>query len=72
MKNQMNHPPVVELENKAGCRYMLVSVVSKRARQIQDIDKNTPQKPVAIAVNELDRGELNITYPSEYYQTSEK
>ncbi len=72
MNHQMNHPPVVELENKAGCRYMLVSVVSKRARQIQDADKNTPQKPVAIAVEELDEGELNITYPPEYFQTSEK
>lgn len=72
MNHQMNHPPVVELEKKSGCRYMLVSVVSKRARQIQDADKNTPLKPVAIAVDELDRGELEITYPNEYYQTSEK
>lgn len=34
MSHQMNHPPVVELENIAGCRYMLVTAVAKRARQL--------------------------------------
>ena len=35
MSHQMNDPPVVELENIAGCRYMLVTAVAKRARQRQ-------------------------------------
>ena len=62
MSHQMNHPPVVELENIAGCRYMLVTAVAKRARQLL----------VAKAVDELYNGELCVRYPAEYYQTSEK
>lgn len=72
MNNPMNRPPVVELENKAGCRYMLVSVVSKRARQIQSSNKSTQKKPVAQAVEELYKGDLKINFPAEYYQNSEK
>ena len=62
MSHQMNHPPVVELENIAGCRYMLVTAVAKRARQLL----------VSKAVDELYNGELCVRYPAEYYQTSEK
>lgn len=68
----MNHPPVVELEKKAGCRYMLVSVVAKRARQILSIDRNNPRKPVEQAVEELENGELIVEYPSEYHAHSAK
>lgn len=73
MFNQMNHPPVNELEQKAGCRYMLVTTVAKRARQIlvsREKDINT--KPVSSAVDELYNGQLDIDFPPEYYQTSEK
>lgn len=73
MSHQMNHPPVVELEKKAGCRYMLVTAVAKRARQI--INRNgddTELNPVTEAVDELYNGELEIKYPAEYYQSSEK
>lgn len=72
MSNPMNRPPVVELENKAGCRYMLVSVISKRARQIQSSNKSVQKKPVAQAVEELYDGNLKIKFPTEYYQNSEK
>ncbi|MBQ9949695.1 MAG: DNA-directed RNA polymerase subunit omega [Clostridia bacterium] len=30
----LNNPPINELEQKAGCRYLLVSAVAKRAREI--------------------------------------
>lgn len=74
MSHQMNHPPVVELEQKAGCRYMLVTTVAKRARQIlvSKADDEINAKPVAKAVDELYNGKLNIKYPNEYFQTSEK
>ena len=72
MSHQMNHPPVVELENKAGCRYMLVTTVARRARQIIAKKQYSELKPVTQAVDELYSGELDIKYPSEYYQTSEK
>ena len=32
----MNRPPVNELVEKAGSRYMLVTAVAVRARQLQD------------------------------------
>lgn len=68
----MNQPPVNEIEGKAGCRYMLVTSVAKRARQImrsgEDIGN---EKPVSIAVVELSQDKLTIQYPDEYRKTSE-
>lgn len=72
MSRQMNHPPVVELETKAGCRYMLVTTVAKRARQILSKKEPSDIKPVAQAIDELYNDELNIKYPGEYFQSSEK
>ena len=69
----MNHPPVIELEKKAGCRYMLVTAVSKRARKIleskEDIGNN---KAVSIAVEEMYDGLLELEYPDEYKRPSER
>lgn len=68
----MNNPPVDEIEKKAGCRYMLVTSVAKRARQImrsgEDIGN---EKPVSLAVEELNEDKLEIQYPDEYRKTSE-
>ena len=72
MAHQMNHPPVFELEKKAGCRYMLVTTVAKRARQILAKKEPSDVKPVARAIDELNNGELEIKYPNEYFQSSEK
>ena len=61
MSHQMNHPPVVELENIAGCRYMLVTAVAKRARQLLvSKEESSDKKPVAKAVDELYNGELCV------------
>lgn len=72
MNRQMNHPPVVELESKAGCRYMLVTSVARRARQLIAKKQHSDLKPVTQAVYELYNDELELKYPNEYYQTSEK
>ena len=72
MKRQMNHPPVFELESKAGCRYMLVTTVAKRARQIMLNKEQHELKPVAQAIDELYNDELEVKFPSEYLSTSEK
>ncbi|MBR4435791.1 MAG: DNA-directed RNA polymerase subunit omega [Clostridia bacterium] len=72
MNRQMNHPPVFELEKKAGCRYMLVTSVAKRARQIIAKDAESDIKPVTRAIEEMYNDELELKYPSEYFQTSEK
>lgn len=68
----MNQPPVNEIEVKAGCRYMLVTSVAKRARQIMKTREDIGnEKPVSIAVEELNEDKLVIRYPDEYRKTSE-
>jgi DNA-directed RNA polymerase omega subunit len=68
----MNRPPVNEIEEKAGCRYMLVTSVAKRARQIMKSGEDIGnEKPVSIAVDELNQDKLTIKYPEEYKKTSE-
>lgn len=63
----MNKPPVNELQDKVGCRYMLVTVVSKRARQLtNEPDVIGDRKPVSVAVEELYDDKLNVKYPEEY------
>lgn len=60
----MIDPPIKRLLEKADSRYELISIVSKRARQI--IDGSEPlvdeglKKPVTIAINEVDRELLDI------------
>ena len=62
----MTNPNILQLLEKADCRYTLVVEVSKRARQLVDgipplIDaKDKENMPVSIAVDEVDRG--LITY----------
>ena len=62
----MTNPNILQLLEKADCRYTLVVEVSKRARQRVDgipplIDaKDKENMPVSIAVDEVDRG--LITY----------
>ena len=62
----MPNPNILQLLEKADCRYTLVVEVSKRARQLVDgipplIDaKDKENMPVSIAVDEVNRG--LITY----------
>lgn len=62
----MTNPNILQLLEKADCRYTLVVEVSKRARQLVDgipplIDaKDKENMPVSIAIDEVDRG--LITY----------
>ncbi|MBR4040120.1 MAG: DNA-directed RNA polymerase subunit omega [Clostridia bacterium] len=66
MNMSMTNPNILQLLEKADCRYTLVVEVSKRARQLMDgipplIDaKDKENMPVSIAVDEVDRG--LITY----------
>lgn len=61
--------PLNEMIEKAGCRYMLVTAVSTRARQLQsNPDKLGDRKPVSVAVDELLHDELTVEPPKEYYQ----
>ena len=63
----MNKPPVNELQAKGGCRYMLVTTVAKRARQLLDHPEELgDRKPVTVAVEELDHDQLKIEFPEDY------
>ena len=65
----MMNRPLNELVKKTGCRYMLVTAVAQRARQLQaDPDKLGERKPVSVAVDELYHGKLTLDFPKEYYQ----
>jgi DNA-directed RNA polymerase subunit omega len=62
MNNSMINPSVVELLKKVDNRYSLVIVTSKRARQLIEGDmpkiKVTSSKPLTVAVNEVNAGEI--------------
>lgn len=67
----MNQPLNQLVEKAGGCRYMLVTAVAQRARQLQsDPDKLGDRKPVTVAMDELYHDELTLEYPKEYYQNS--
>lgn len=62
----MNYPPLTDLQNKVGCRYMLVTAVAKRARQLmEDPEKLDDRKPVSTAVDELFNDKLEVVLPEE-------
>lgn len=63
----MNKPPLNELQSKVGCRYMLVTVVAKRARQLIGHEEQLQnRKAVSYAVDELYDDKLSINYPEDY------
>ena len=65
----MNQPLNQLIEKAGGCRYMLVTAVAQRARQLQsDPDKLGDRKPVTVAVDELYNDELTLEYPKEFSQ----
>ena len=61
----MLYPPLSDLVTKVGSRYLLVNLVSKRARHISTEAENneTPltRKPVSIAIDEVFTGKLTAT-----------
>ena len=62
----MLNQPLNELIEKAGGRYLLVTSVSQRARQLQeDPEKLGDRKPVTTAIEELYADELVITPKDE-------
>ena len=67
----MTNPNILQLLQKADCRYTLVVEVSKRARQLMDgipalIDtKDKENMPVSIAIDEVNRGLISNDRPAE-------
>jgi len=59
----MNVPPLNELQKKVGCRYMLVTAVARRARQlVTDPERIGDKKAVSVAVEELYANKLRINF----------
>ena len=67
----MTDPNILQLLEKADCRYTLVVEVSKRARQLVDgvpplIDaKDKENMPVSIAIDEVNRGLISYERTAE-------
>ena len=67
----MTNPNILQLLEKADCRYTLVVEVSKRARQLVDgipplIDaKDKENMPVSIAIDEVNRGLISYERTAE-------
>ena len=61
--------PLNDMVKRTGCRYMLVTAVAQRARQLQaDPEKLGNRKPVSVATQELLDDQLDLEFPKEYYQ----
>ena len=66
----MLYPPVADLLKNVDSRYLLVNVVSHRARQIaaeaEAFQEELPEKPVTLAIREVAAGELSGSVKEEY------
>ena len=66
----MLYPPVADLLKKVDSRYLLVNLVAHRARQIaaeaEAFQEDLPEKPVTMAIEEVEDGELSATVKEEY------
>lgn len=66
----MLYPPVTDLVEKVGSRYLLVNLVARRARDIAEIadTQGLPleKKPVSCAIDEVYTGKLKISDSMEY------
>ena len=60
----MLYPPMAELVEKVGSRYLLVNVVAERARELSakaEEEGYTPEKkPVSAAIDEIYTGKLAV------------
>lgn len=60
----MLYPPMGELADKVGSRYLLVNLVARRARSIASTAEENgdilDMKPVSMAIDEVYTGELSI------------
>lgn len=60
MKKSMINPSIVDLLNKIDSRYALVTITSKRARQLIEGEKplidTEITKPLSVAINEINDG----------------
>ena len=60
----MLYPPMADLVDKVGSRYLLVNLVARRARDIADAAEEheviLEKKPVSTAIDEVYSGKLTL------------
>ena len=60
----MLYPPMSDLVEKVGSRYLLVNLVARRAREIsakaEEEGISPEKKPVSIAIDEVFSGKLTV------------
>ncbi len=60
----MLYPPMSDLVEKVGSRYLLVNLVARRAREISSIaeesEESLEKKPVSSAIDEVYTGKLKV------------
>lgn len=65
----MLYPPMNELLENVGSRYLMVNVVARRARQIamevEEMNEQLDDKPVTLAINEIYEGRLTASLKPE-------
>lgn len=62
----MLYPSLSDLLHQVNSRYMLVNIISQRAREIsvqaETLDDPLDKKPVSIAIEEVASGDIRVTY----------
>ena len=58
------NPTIESLLEKVDCKYTLVIVVSRRARQLIKDGDTKENNPMTVAINEINDG--TVTYQSHY------
>lgn len=70
----MLYPPMADLVDKVGSRYLLVNIIARRARELaSDAEEHgytLDKKPVSTAIDEVYSGKLKVgTYtPADIYR----
>jgi DNA-directed RNA polymerase subunit omega len=58
----MLYPPLSDLVQKVGSRYLLVNLIARRARELSGVAEENgdplEQKPVSTAINEVYTGKI--------------
>lgn len=61
----MLYPPMAELVDKVGSRYLLVNLVARRARELAALNEEgeiyLEKKPVSYAIDEVYTGKVKIS-----------
>ncbi len=58
------YPPMAQLVEKTGSRYLLVNLVARRAREISALEEeegeSSDKKPVSVAIDEVYTGKVGF------------